>query len=150
MLGRVSTYGTRRGASHVGGRDSATEVKVGQPDGILWRVKERASSAERSELQLHIPLVQEDTFFVQEELRSAIGAPYNAAAVVDVLSRFRTWFHLPHHVVGALKRDAGSQHLVSYLQTLLHRRYEQLSRGVAKKRRRSARSKAVPPRSRSK
>ena len=85
--------------------------------------------ADQEMRQLNVKVPPEDANFVQEVLRPALGFPYNAEAVREVISQLRTWFRLPVYVVDVLKKDAESQklHILDYLQMLLHKRYEDLA-----------------------
>ena len=87
--------------------------------------------ADQEMRQLNVKVPPEDAHFVQEVLRPALGFPYNAEAVREVISQLRTWFRLPAYVVDLLKRDAAAQglNILQYLQMLLHRRYEELAAG---------------------
>jgi hypothetical protein len=78
--------------------------------------------------QLNVKVAPEDSEFVEDVLRPKLGFPYNAEAVREVISQLRTWFHLPGYVVDTLKQDADAQKLntLSYVQMLLHKRYESL------------------------
>ena len=84
---------------------------------------------EQQTRQLNVKLSPEDLDYLQRILRPALGFPYDAETVREVIARLRTWFRLPAHVSAVIKRDADSRelHLLSYLQRLLHRRYEELS-----------------------
>ncbi|MGZ3445566.1 MAG: hypothetical protein ACXU88_07800 [Myxococcaceae bacterium] len=77
---------------------------------------------------LNVKVPMEDLYFLQEELKPALGTSYNADAMRQVLAQLRTWFRLPAYVVDRLKKDAKAQnlHLLEYLQMLLHKRYEEL------------------------
>ena len=77
---------------------------------------------------LNVKVPMEDLYFLQEELKPALGTSYNADAMRQVLAQLRTWFRLPAYVVDRLKKDAAAQklHLLEYLQMLLHKRYEEL------------------------
>ena len=77
---------------------------------------------------LNVKVPMEDLYFLQEELKPALGTSYNADAMRQVLVQLRTWFRLPAYVVDRLKKDAKAQnlHLLEYLQMLLHKRYEEL------------------------
>jgi predicted DNA binding CopG/RHH family protein len=77
---------------------------------------------------LNVKVPSEDMYFLQEELKPALGVSYNAEAMRQVLVQLRTWFRLPAYVVDRLKKDASAQklHLLEYLQMLLHKRYEEL------------------------
>ena len=81
--------------------------------------------------QVNVRVTAEDSEFVQSVLRPQLGLPYNADVVREVISLLRTWFHLPAHVVDALKKDADAQklHTLGYLHMLLHKRYESLVAG---------------------
>jgi hypothetical protein len=85
--------------------------------------------ADQEMRQLNVKVPPEDANFVQEVLRPALGFPYNAEAVREVISQLRTWFRLPVYVVDVLKKDAEAQklHILDYLQMLLHKRYEDLA-----------------------
>jgi len=85
-------------------------------------------SADQEMRHLNVKLSPEDAGFVQDVLRSQLAVPYNAEAVREVITQLRTWFHLPAHVVDALRRDADARrlHTLGYLQMLLHKRYESL------------------------
>ncbi len=87
--------------------------------------------ADQEMRQLNVKVPPEDAHFVQEVLRPALGFPYNAEAVREVISQLRTWFRLPAYVVELLRRDAAAQglNILEYLQMLLHRRYEELAKG---------------------
>jgi hypothetical protein len=84
---------------------------------------------EQETRQLNVKLASEDLDYLQRILRPALGLPYDAETVREVIARLRTWFRLPAHVSSVLKTDAESRelHLLTYLQMLLHRRYEELS-----------------------
>ena len=88
-------------------------------------------TADQEMRQLNVKVLPQDSEFIQEVLRPQLGVPYNADAVREVISRLRTWFHLPAHVVQTLKKDAEGLHVIDYLQMLLHRRYESLPRDSA-------------------
>jgi hypothetical protein len=85
--------------------------------------------ADQEMRQLNVKVPPEDANFVQEVLRPALGFPYNAEAVREVISQLRTWFRLPVYLVDVLKKDADAQklHILDYLQMLLHKRYEDLA-----------------------
>ncbi len=86
---------------------------------------------EQQTRQLNVKLAPEDLDYLQRILRPALGFPYDAETVREVIARLRTWFRLPAHVSAVLKKDADSRelHLLAYLQMLLNRRYEELSDG---------------------
>jgi hypothetical protein len=86
---------------------------------------------EQETQQLNVKLAPEDLDYLQRILRPALGLPYDAETVREVIARLRTWFRLPAHVSSMLKTDADSRelHLLTYLQMLLHKRYEQLNDG---------------------
>jgi hypothetical protein len=86
---------------------------------------------EQETRQLNVKLAPEDLDYLQRILRPALGLPYDAETVREVIARLRTWFRLPAHVSTPLKKDADSRelHLLTFLQMLLHRRYEELSDG---------------------
>lgn len=90
-------------------------------------------TAEQEMRQLNVKVSQEDSEFIQEILRLQLGVPYNADAVREVISRLRTWFHVPRHVFAALQQDSETHelHIIGYLQMLLHRRYESLAQASA-------------------
>ena len=96
---------------------------------MLWLMAKTPMPADQEMRQLNVKVPPEDAHFVQEVLRPALGFPYNAEAVREVISQLRTWFRLPPYVVELLKRDAAAQRLniLEYLQVLLHRRYEELA-----------------------
>jgi hypothetical protein len=87
---------------------------------------------EQEARQLKVKLASDHLDHLQRILRPALGLPYDAETAREVISRLRTWFRLPAHVCSVLKKDADSRelHLVTYLQMLLHRRYEELSEGA--------------------
>jgi hypothetical protein len=84
---------------------------------------------EQETRQLNVKLAPEDFDYLQRILRPALGLPYDAETVREVIARLRTWFRLPAHVTSVLKTDADSRklHLLTYMQMLLHKRYEELS-----------------------
>jgi hypothetical protein len=86
---------------------------------------------EQETRQLNVKLAPEDLDYLQRILRPALGLPYDAETVREVTARLRTWFRLPAHVSSVLKTDADCRelHLLTYLQMVLHRRYEELSDG---------------------
>jgi hypothetical protein len=66
-------------------------------------------TAEQEMRQLNVKVLPQDSEFIQEVLRPQLGVPYNADVVLEVISRFRTWFHAPRHVLTAVKQDAEAQ-----------------------------------------
>ena len=111
---------------------------------MLWPMAKTPMPADQEMRQLNVKVPPEDAHFVQEVLRPALGFPYNAEAVREVISQLRTWFRLPAYVVERLKKDAAAQklHFLDYLQMLLHKRYEELA---AEDRQRGAASPAGKP-----
>ena len=103
--------------------------------------------ADQEMRQLNVKVPPEDANFVQEVLRPALGFPYNAEAVREVISQLRTWFRLPVYVVDVLKKDAESQklHILDYLQMLLHKRYEDLAAEGRERGTVSPRASCLPP-----
>jgi hypothetical protein len=75
---------------------------------------------------LNVKVPSEDLYFVQEVLRPALGASYNAEAVREVLVQLRTCFRLPQYVVDVLEGEmkAKKLNILGYVQELLLRRYE--------------------------
>lgn len=60
---------------------------------------------------LNVKVPMEDLYFLQEELKPALGTSYNADAMRQVLAQLRTWFRLPAYVVERLKKDAAAEKL---------------------------------------
>jgi hypothetical protein len=65
-----------------------------------------------------------------DELKGKLDVQFSADVVREVIEGLRTWFGLPAYQVDLLKKDMASRKLnwISYLQELLARRYEKLSR----------------------